>query len=267
MKVIPIKSETVAYFAVQQVVLFATLSAAMAGTVCRYRTKKSLDETLQSKKSETGAEFSLTVFVHFVLPVVDLLPSVYIWYDYNMSRELTYDQSILISAVIFGFVFLKVGFLLMRIVLLNTELDSPESTKLRELGKKLLFGGVKGGPLQFILIDSFEPFLLYFYFNRYIAPGEQVKVSSFGVFAVKLFKYGYKMFYVLAVIISKIFRGACSTYLDAYRKISDLSETFSDSSDELCEPPSKLVMTIETIAHLLRRLIEARSYKVFYFKP
>ena len=166
------------YFAVQQVVLVATLSAAMAGTVYRYRAKQSLDSAPQetealkskSKKSETLAEFSLTVFIHFVLPVLDMLPSVYIWYDYNMSRELTYDQSTFISALIFGFVFLKIMFLMMRIILLNSELNGPEPTKSRDMAKKLLFGGVKGGPLQFILIDSLEPFLLYFYFNRYLAP-------------------------------------------------------------------------------------------------
>lgn len=174
LKVIPVKQETMAYFAVQQVVLVVTLSAAMAGTVYRYRSKQTLDttetEAQESRKSETWAEFSLTVFVHFVLPVLDMLPSVYIWYDYNMSRELTYDQSTLISAVIFAFVLMKVFFLLMRIVMLNAELNDPQMTKSRNMAKKLLFGGVKGGPLQFILIDSFEPFLLYFYFNRYLAP-------------------------------------------------------------------------------------------------
>ena len=94
-----------------------------------------------------------------------------------------------------------------------------------------------------------------------MSEGEQVKVSSFGVFVVKFFKYGYKVFYLFGIIVSKICRGACADYLGAYRKMSDLSESFSDSSDKNCEPPSKVVMILETVAQLLRKLIEARSYQ------
>ena len=42
-------------------------------------------------KHETGFQIFMMVLVHFFLPVLNIYPAVYIWYDYMTNEQLAYS--------------------------------------------------------------------------------------------------------------------------------------------------------------------------------
>ena len=239
LKIIPKEKGTELYFYVQRAVLVVTFGAFIAGMVRRYRTrvrtkteettaeKDGLNAETCSKKpeSESMTQFILIVFVHFFLPVLDLVPSVYVWYDYNTSEELAYDRAASISSMLFAFTFLKVCFFVARTLIINYESDKLFNSKRRlTLAKKLLFGGVSGGVLQFLLVDSVKPLLVYFYFNRYVYPGENVSTAAFGCFILLLVKHLHSLIYFFVKIISKLCCLKCQNFITSYSNVKDVTQ-------------------------------------------
>lgn len=193
LKIIPLTEESKLYFVTQQIILIVTLLACTIGAVKRYRNinrkvpseeTEEESETLNDQQHEEDSnnesllQFGLIVFINFFLPILDMVPSVYVWYDYNTSKELAYDRSAFVATLLFGFTFLKVVFFILRIIMINAGNTVWFGSPWRHhLAKQLLFGGVSGGILQFCCVDFVKPFVIYFYFNRYLNPGEFVSTD------------------------------------------------------------------------------------------
>ena len=259
------KEGTELYFYVQRAVLVISFCTFIAGMVIRYRAKvKSKEEpnyaeeeglnAENSKRPETEnmTQFTLIVFVHFFLPILDLVPSVYVWYDYNTSKELAYDRTASISSMLFGFTFLKVCFFVARILVINMEGEKLNKRKFT-LVKKLLFGGVSGGVLQFLLVDSVKPLLVYFYFNRYLNPGENVSTAAFGCFALLLIKHS--LVYLLVKITSKVCCLKCQSFISSYSKIKEVVHISHEPSGQV----DKNTKILETLAAVFSIFIQEEA--------
>ena len=263
LKIIPLTEESLIYFITQQIVLILTVFVCILGAVKRYKSIKSTntDENagLNSnvKKSENMIQFGLIVFVHFFLPILDMVPSVYVWYDYNTSKNLAYDRTRTMSTMLFGFTFLKLVFFMIRIMMLNAEFDEDVmfgSRRRHKFAKKLLFGGVSGGILQFLCVDSLKPLLIYFYFNRYLNPGENVSAAAFGCFILILIKHIHSIIYYLIKFVSKVFCNRCADCLSDYNSIKIV--TAIETSDENLP---KLMAVCETLVYFLRYVIKVST--------
>ena len=58
----------------------------VSSTVWRNQMNDTTDE-----KYETNFQFFMMTVVHFFMPVLNIYPSVYIWYDYQTNNELAYS--------------------------------------------------------------------------------------------------------------------------------------------------------------------------------
>ena len=72
------------------------------------------------KSSENLIQFILIVFIHFFLPILEIYPSVYVWYDYNVNKNLSITpRSVTISFILFFWVVTKLFFFILKNILLN----------------------------------------------------------------------------------------------------------------------------------------------------
>ena len=58
----------------------------ISSTVWRNQINDNSDE-----KYEANFQFFMITLVHFFMPVLNIYPSVYIWYDYQTNNELAYS--------------------------------------------------------------------------------------------------------------------------------------------------------------------------------
>ena len=83
----------------------------------------------------------------------------------------------------------------------------------------LTLGIVPGGLLTFILVDAFQPILVYLYFNRFMIPGKEVSMAGFVCIFIVLLKNLHAMMNFLAKMTNRCTK---STFLRHYQVISSL---------------------------------------------
>ena len=78
----------------------------------------------------------------------------------------------------------------------------------------LTLGIVPGGLLTFILVDAFQPILVYLYFNRFMIPGKEVSMAGFVCIFIVLLKNLHAMMNFLAKMTNRCTK---STFLRHYQ--------------------------------------------------
>ena len=78
----------------------------------------------------------------------------------------------------------------------------------------LTLGIVPGGLLTFILVDAFQPILVYLYFNRFMIPGKEVSMAGFVCIFIVLLKNLHAMMNFLAKMTNRCIK---STFLRLYQ--------------------------------------------------
>jgi len=128
------------------------------------------------------------------------------------------ERSLYISLLLFFWSAIKLSFFVVKNILLNQALLFPENyEKSNRLIFKLMCQGVSGGIIPFIIIDGIQPMLIYFYFNRFMIPGQPVSVAGFLALIFPLIKHFHFIIFILFKIIYKIFKfKIIEKYLTAY---------------------------------------------------
>ena len=97
----------------------------------------------------------------------------------------------------------------------------------------LTLGIVPGGLLTFILVDAFQPILVYLYFNRFMIPGKEVSMAGFVCIFIVLLKNLHAMMNFLAKITNRCTK---STFLRHYQVKSDSLQAFEVQGTEESRP-------------------------------
>ena len=152
-KIIPLNKDTIIYFWFQMIILLVTIFIFVYSTVKRHKlnttkppiTEKTpgdkepavnemsdaeienLEEVEAKYKSEDALYFFLICFIHFFLPIMDIYPSVYVWYDYETNSSLAFTpRSFKFTFLLLGFVMVKLMFFIWNSLVLNQVIADPE---------------------------------------------------------------------------------------------------------------------------------------------
>ena len=223
-KIIPLNKDTIIYFWFQMIILLVTIFIFVYSTVKRHKlntaeprkpchnaeiTEKmvedgeptvdempedeieNLEEVEAKEKSEDALYFFLICFIHFFLPVMDIYPSVYVWYDYETNPSLAFTpRSLKFTFLLLGFVMVKLMFFIWNSLVLNQVIADPEFISRNRLVYRLSCRGVSGGVLPYLCIDGIQSVLIYFYFTRFILPGEVISDGAYLCLALAVLKDG-----------------------------------------------------------------------------
>ena len=220
-KIIPLNKDTIIYFWFQIIILLVTIFIFVYSTVKRHKlntaeprnsakiTEKmsedeeptvdempdgeieNLEEVQAKEKSEDALYFFLICFIHFFLPVMDIYPSVYVWYDYETNSSLAFTpRSLKFTFLLLGFVMIKLMFFIWNSLVLNQVIADPEFISRNRLVYRLSCRGVSGGVLPYLCIDGIQSVLIYFYFTRFILPGEIISDGAYLCLALAVLKDG-----------------------------------------------------------------------------
>ena len=153
---------------------------------------ENLEEVEAKEKSEDALYFFLICFIHFFLPIMDIYPSVYVWYDYETNSSLAFTpRSFKFTFLLLGFVMVKLMFFIWNSLVLNQVIADPEFISRNRLVYRLSCRGVSGGVLPYLCIDGIQSVLIYFYFTRFILPGEVISDGAYLCLALAVLKDGY----------------------------------------------------------------------------
>ena len=94
---------------------------------------------------------------------------------------------------------------------------------------------VPGGLMSFILVDAFQPLLVYLYFNRFMTPGQQVSLAGFACIFIILLKNVHNLFHFIAKLFKKCFK---SQVLRSYEEHYEYLKYFG--SHRILSPHIKL---------------------------
>ena len=216
-KIIPLNKDTIIYFWFQMIILLVTIFIFVYSTVKRHKlnttkppiTEKTpgdkepavnemsdaeienLEEVEAKNKSEDALYFFLICFIHFFLPIMDIYPSVYVWYDYETNSSLAFTpRSFKFTFLLLGFVMIKLMFFIWNSLVLNQVIADPEFISRNRLVYRLSCRGVSGGVLPYLCIDGIQSVLIYFYFTRFILPGEIISDGAYLCLALAVLKDG-----------------------------------------------------------------------------
>ena len=231
-KIIPLNKDTVIYFWFQMIILLATIFIFIYSTVKRHKLNSAvlenpcesekmvgklpldqdekladdedlkvkengddvegLEEVEANEKSEDRLYFFLICFIHFFLPVMDIYPSVYVWYDYETNTSLAFTpRSFKFTILLLGFVVVKLMFFIWNTMVLNEVIADPEFISRNRLVYRLSCRGVSGGVLPYLCIDGIQSVLIYFYFTRFILPGEIISDGAYLCLAFAVLKENF----------------------------------------------------------------------------
>ena len=229
-KIIPLNKDTIIYFWFQMIILLVTIFIFIYSTVKRHKLNsaalekpcenekvvkklpldqaekladdedpeengdeiESLEEAGLQEKSEDRLYFFLICFIHFFLPVMDIYPSVYVWYDYETNASLAFTpRSFKFTILLLGFVMAKLMFFIWNTMVLNEVIADPEFISRNRLVYRLSCRGVSGGVLPFLCIDGIQSVLIYFYFTRFILPGEMISDGAYLCLAFAVLKENF----------------------------------------------------------------------------
>ena len=87
----------------------------------------------------------------------------------------------------------------------------------------LTLGIVPGGLLTFILVDAFQPVLVYLYFNRFMIPGKDVSMAGFACIFIVLLKNLHMLVNFVAICLNACTNSKC---LQNYREHYDSLKYF-----------------------------------------
>jgi len=216
-----LNKDTIIYFWFQMIILLVTIFIFVYSTVKRHKlntgeprkssiTEKTPEdrepavselsdgeienlEAIETKaKSEDALYFFLICFIHFFLPIMDIYPSVYVWYDYETNSSLAFTpRSFKFTFLLLGFVMVKLMFFIWNSLVLNQVIADPEFISRNRLIYRLSCRGVSGGVLPYLCIDGIQSVLIYFYFTRFILPGEIISDGAYLCLALAVLKDGY----------------------------------------------------------------------------
>ena len=225
-KIIPLNKDTIIYFWFQMIILLITIFIFVYSTVKRHKLNAALptqssdspamiekepgnkeidladndavengdepdnnEEVKVNEKSEDALYFFLICFIHFFLPVMDIYPSVYVWYDYETNSSLAFTpRSFKFTILLLGFVMIKLMFFVWNTMVLNQVIADPEFISRNRLVYRLSCRGVSGGVLPYLCIDGIQSVLIYFYFTRFILPGEIISDGAYLCLAFAVIK-------------------------------------------------------------------------------
>ena len=224
-KIIPLNKDTIIYFWFQMIILLTTVFIFGYSSVKRHKLntaqlqKSSNNAEIIEKRSDDGKSainevpdgekecledvgakekssakedalyFFLICFIHFFLPVMDIYPSVYVWYDYETNPSLAFTpRSLKFTFLLLGFVMVKLMFFIWNSLVLNQVIADPEFISRNRLVYRLSCRGVSGGVLPYLCIDGIQSVLIYFYFTRFILPGEVISDGAYLCLALAVLK-------------------------------------------------------------------------------
>ena len=225
-KIIPLNKDTIIYFWFQMIILLITIFIFVYSTVKRHKLNAALstqssdgqamiekepgnkeidladndtvengdepdnnEEVKVNEKSEDALYFFLICFIHFFLPVMDIYPSVYVWYDYETNSSLAFTpRSFKFTILLLGFVMIKLMFFVWNTMVLNQVIADPDFISRNRLVYRLSCRGVSGGVLPYLCIDGIQSVLIYFYFTRFILPGEIISDGAYLCLAFAVIK-------------------------------------------------------------------------------
>ena len=226
-KIIPLNKDTIIYFWFQMIILLATIFIFIYSTVKRHKLNSAIldnlsdsekvaaklpgdvdekladndeepefeeegDDVEPKEKSEDRLYFFLICFIHFFLPVMDIYPSVYVWYDYETNTSLAFTpRSFKFTILLLGFVMIKLMFFIWNTMVLNQVIADPEFISRNRLVYRLSCRGVSGGVLPYLCIDGIQSVLIYFYFTRFILPGEIISDGAYLCLAFAVLKENF----------------------------------------------------------------------------
>ena len=130
--------------------------------------------TCRKQTADSGNQLLLFVY----LPIIDMYPAVYVWYEYNTNPNLVSDRSETVSKTILLFVGFKV-ILYVISVLCVTWKESLEKKATKSKSYKLLYKLVVQYKPLYAVFNGIQLCFVYFYFSRYIIPGREIPLSIF----------------------------------------------------------------------------------------
>ena len=164
-KMIPYDPDTTFYFWTQQCFLIATLSCSLAFVI------------VNSKFSGKLSIFSALIFA--LIPIIEILPPVFVWYEYNTVSTLAVDPVHWVSISLIICASMKLLSHMITIFLLMRTEKSGEIKMLTKLFKLI----VEHKILDSFFLKAFEVMLVYFYFSRFLGKFfVEISIQNLAVF-------------------------------------------------------------------------------------
>jgi len=107
LKIIPSTPKSRKYAVIQRTIVILVLIVAMISSV------------FMCRKQEKPREAFKILLLFVYLPIMDLYPAVYVWYDYNMTPIATAEPNQLVSRCILTFVVIKLILYIMGVILVT----------------------------------------------------------------------------------------------------------------------------------------------------
>ncbi|CAG5109851.1 Oidioi.mRNA.OKI2018_I69.chr2.g4331.t1.cds [Oikopleura dioica] len=190
-KMIPYDPDTTLYFWTQQCFLIATISCSLAFVIinAKFNGKLSI----------------LSSMIFALIPIIEILPPVFVWYEYNTVSNLAVDPVQWVSISLIVSASLKLLNHVITIFLLMRTEKSGERSMLTKIFKII----VEHKILHSFFLKAFEVMLVYFYFSRFLVHGSPVSNSTYISLLCSFVTYLPKMIKVMMQVLNKLLKTGC----------------------------------------------------------